>query len=151
MIFKTYTFPMILDNKRKFFQILSEKIQRVCPTRKLQVPKKFFGQFFYKVILLIFLGPWPKVSRGFVRRISASLSKPDSQFQKKLSGDFFFLCKNYNLLLSFENRAEKIRLTVEKKSAGLSSCFLPPHWNNLKKKFLKSFCIFCWLFSDQFR
>ena len=42
-----------------------------------------------------------------------------------------------------EYRAEIFRLAVRKKSAGLSSCFLHLHGNFLKKKLLKSFCIFC--------
>ena len=50
-----------------------------------------------------------------------------------------------------EFRAEIVWLAVRKKSTALSSCFLPPHGNNLKKFFSKSFCIFCGLFSDHFR
>ena len=49
-----------------------------------------------------------------------------------------------------EFRAEKFRLAVRKKSARLSSCFLPLHGNNLKKIFSKSFCIFCGLFFGSF-
>ena len=49
-----------------------------------------------------------------------------------------------------EFRAEIVWLAVRKKSAGLSSCFLPLHGNNLKKIFLKSFCIFCGLFFGSF-
>ena len=44
----------------------------------------------------------------------------------------------------------KIRLAVEKLSAGLSSCLLPLHGNFLKKKFLKSFCISCGPFFRSF-
>ena len=137
-IFQNQHLSNIFGEQTKFFEIL---FQRVCQKRKMQVRKSFLGHFF-KVILLIFFGPWPKVSRGFVRKISASMSKLDSQFQKKHSGEFVFLCKNYKLLLSFENRAETFRLTVGKRSAGLSSCFLLPHWNILKKKFWKVFAFF---------
>ena len=49
-----------------------------------------------------------------------------------------------------EFRAEIFRLAVRKKSAGLSSCFLLLHGNNLKKIFLKIFCIFCELFFGSF-
>ena len=49
-----------------------------------------------------------------------------------------------------EFRAEIFRLAVRKKSAWLSSCFLPLHGNNLKELFLKSFCIFCGPFCRSF-
>ena len=51
-------------------------------------------------------------------------------------------CKTYKLFL-FEYRAKNFRLAVRKKSAGLLCCFLRLHGDFLKKKFLKSFCIFC--------
>ena len=84
--------------------------------------KNFCDNFFWKVILPIFFGHWPKVSRGFLMKISASLSKLDSLFQRKLSEKSFFLCKVYNLLF-FENRAEKFRLTVGKYSGGFEAAF----------------------------
>ena len=46
----------------------------------------------------------------------------------------------------FENPVENFRLAVQKKSAGFPSGFLPLHGNFPKKKFLKSFWIFCGLF-----
>ena len=45
---------------------------------------------------------------------------------------------------------ENFRLVVRKKSARLSSCFLPLHGNFLKKKLLKSFCNFCGPFFGSF-
>ena len=50
-------------------------------------------------------------------------------------------CKTDKLFF-FEYRAEKFRLAVRKKSAGLSCCFLRLHGNFLKKIILKSFCSF---------
>ena len=40
---KTNIFPIILENKRNFFETL---FQRVCQKRKLQIQKSFFGTFF---------------------------------------------------------------------------------------------------------
>ena len=78
----------------------------------------------------------------------AELSKLDSQFQWRLSGAS--LLQNLQIDLFLEFRAELFRLAVRKKSAGLSSCFLPLHGNNLTKNFSKSFCIFCGLFFGSF-
>ena len=50
----------------------------------------------------------------------------------------------------FLNIGRKNSAGCRKISAGLSSCFLPLLGNNLKKFFLKSFCIFCGLFFGSF-
>ena len=78
--------------------------------------ERVFLAHFFKVILLIFFGPWPKVSRGFVRKNSASLSKLDSQFQKKLSGEFFF---SANFIICY------FRLKIEQKFFGYLSVKVP--------------------------
>ena len=75
--------------------------------------------------------------RGCARKISVWLSKLHFIFQRKLSRKNFFLCKSYNLLLSFENRAEKFRLTVVKKSAVFWNCILPLQGNLFKKIFFE--------------
>ena len=49
-----------------------------------------------------------------------------------------------------EFRAELFQMAFRKKSAGLSSCFLPLHGNFVKKKLLKSFCISCGPFFRSF-
>ena len=84
---------------------------------------------------------------GFVMKIPAPLSKLDSHFQKKFRVKLFFLCKNYYLLLSFENRAENIRLTVGKSQLGFQAAFYFSNGTFWRKKF-KSFCIFCGLFGS---
>ena len=107
-------------------------------------PKEIFGTIFYNVILLIFLGPWPKVSWGFVRKISASLSKLDSQFQWKLSGETF--CKTYKVLFFLNIERKTFGWLSERRSAGFQADFYLSMGTNWKKINLKSFCIFCGVF-----
>ena len=48
-VFQSLHFPKISDNKRNFFETLSEKFQRVCRKRKLQVQNNIFGHFFIRL------------------------------------------------------------------------------------------------------
>ena len=81
---------------------------------------------------------------GFCREKLGVFIKTGFSFSKETLGWKSF--GKVTICYFFEYRAGKVQLAVEKKSAGLSSCFLPLHWNILKKKILKSFCIFCGLF-----
>ena len=82
------------------------------------------------------------MSRGFVMKIPAPSSKLDSHFQKKLSGEIFFLFENYYLLISLENRAEKIRLNVGKSQRGFQAAFYFSIGKFWRKKFWKVFAFF---------
>ena len=151
MFFKTYIFPIFLDKKRFSFGTLSKKVRRGYQKWNLQVQRKTFGTiFFSKVILPIFFGHWPKVYRGFLRKISASLSKVDSLFQRKLSEKIFFLCKVYTLLF-FGNRAEKFHLAVGKISGGFAAAFYFSRGTFRKKMSWKNSASFVDIFFDQFR
>ena len=46
-VFQSLHFPKISDNKRNFFETLSEKFQRFCQKRKLQVQRIFWDIFLY--------------------------------------------------------------------------------------------------------
>ena len=83
---------------------------------------------------------------GFCREKLGVFIKTGFSFSKETLGWKSF--GKVTICYFFEYRAGKVQLAVEKMSAGLSSSFLPLHWNILKKKILKSFCIFCGLFGS---
>ena len=120
-----------------FSKPCQEKVRRGYQKWNLQVQRKTLRHFFWKFILPIFFGHWPKVPRGFLRKFSASLSKLDSLFQRKLSAKNFFLCKSYNLFF-FGKSSGKISSDCRELFRRFWSCFLPLQ-GNLSKKSLEKF------------
>ena len=112
-----------------------------CPKQHFNEEQFYFYFFFIFGHWANFLTNSRKKSSGVVKtRFSVSMET--------------FGCKSFAKPINccfLEFRAELFRLPVRKKSAGLSSCFLPLHGNNLKEIFSKSFCIFCGLFFGSFR
>ena len=138
MFFKKYSFPIFLDKKWIFFsELCRNKFGGFIKNEICRSKEKLLGQFFSKVILPIFFGHWPKVSRGFLRKISASLSKLDSLFQRKFSEKNFFSAK-FTICFFLENRAEKFRLTVGKYSGGFEAAFYLSR-GTFRKKSLEKF------------
>ena len=135
---ETNTFPLFLDKNWIFFQnLVRKKLGGVIKNEICRSKEKLCDNFFWKVILPIFFGHWPRVSRGFLMKISASLSKLDSLFQRKLSEKKFFSAKFTNCFFS-ENRAEKFHLTVGKYSGGFEAAFYLSR-GTFRKKSLEKF------------
>ena len=103
MFSKSYFFPLFLDNKRNFFETLSEKFRWGCRKWNLQVQRKISATIFLNGYSSIFLGNWAKISWGCARKIFAWFSKLDSHFQRKLSEENFSLCKIHNLFLFWKS------------------------------------------------
>ena len=137
MSLETNTFPFFWDKNWFFFKTLWGKNSAGLSKMKFAGPKKNFASFFWKFILPIFFGHWPKVLRGFLRKISASLSKLDSLFQRKLSEKIFFSAK-FTICFFLENRAENFRLTVGKISGGFEAAFYLSR-GTFRKKSLEKF------------
>ena len=151
MFFKIYSFPIFLDKKRIFFsELCRNKFGGVIKNEFCRSKEKLLGHFFSKVILPIFFGHWPKVPRGFLRKFSASLSKLDSLFQRKLSEKKFFSAK-FTICFFLENRAGKFRLTVGKYSGGFEAAFYLSRGTFRKKRSWKNFASFVDIFFDHFR
>ena len=133
MFFKTYTFPLFLVGKiRQDFK------------KKWRVQKNFWEKLFLKGCFSNVFRTLSEKFSGFCKENLGVFIKTGFSFSKETFG-----WKCFGELTNcyfFEYRAEKVRLAVRKKSAGLSSCFLPLHGNILKKFFLESFCNFCGLF-----
>ena len=70
----------------------------------------------------------------------AELSKMDSQFQWKLSGESFL--PKLQIVVFFEYRAEKVRLTVGKSQRGFQAAFYFSIGTFWRKKFWKVFAFF---------
>ena len=135
---ETNTFPLFLDKNWIFFQnLVRKKLGGVIKNEICRSKEKLCDNFFWKVILPIFFGHWSRVSRGFLMKISASLSKLHSLFQRKLSEKKFFSAK-FTICFFLENRAEKFRLTVGKYSGGFEAAFYHSR-ETFRKKSLEKF------------
>ena len=135
---ETNTFPLFLDKNWIFFQnLVRKKLGGVIKNEICRSTEKLCDNFFWKVIRPIFFGHWSRVSRGFLMKISASLSKLDSLFQRKLSEKKIFSAK-FTICFFLENRAEKFRLTVGKYSGGFEAAFYLSR-ETFRKKSLEKF------------
>ena len=139
---ETNTFPLFLDKNWIFFQdLVRKKLGGVIKNEICRSKEKLCDNFFWKVILPIFFGHWSRVSRGFLMKISASLSKLHSLFQRKLSEKnfslqnlqfvFFWKIERKNFVWLSGNIQEALKL--------LSTSPGKP----FEKKVLKNFCNVC--------
>ena len=92
-----------------------------------------------------------------ILRVQGNILKKNgsaSKFFSYLDTEQYFwsiLKKNIGNVKTGFSVSMEISAGCRKKISGLWSCFLPLHRNILKKIILKSFCIFCGLFSDHLR
>ena len=117
-VFQNIHFSNVFGQQTNFFRNLVGKNSTGLSKTKIAGPKEIFWTFFNKVILLIFLGPWPKVSRGFVGKISASLSKLNSHFQNKFWGEIFFSLQKFQFVTFVWKSSRKISANCRKKVSG---------------------------------
>ena len=150
MFFKTYTFPLFLDRKWNFFENSSGKIRQGYQKWNLRAQRTTFRtNFFWKVVPLIFFGPWAKNSRDFVRKISASESKLDSHFQRKLSGET--VPENLQIVIFLNIEQKRFGWLSGKSQRGFQAAFYLSMGTFWRNSFWKVFASFVDLFSDHFR
>ena len=144
MFFKTYTFPLFLDRKWNFFENSSGKIRQGYQKWNLRAQRTTFRtNFFWKVVPLIFFGPWAKNSRDFVRKISASESKLDSHFQRKLSGET--VPENLQIVI-FWSTERKNSAGCRKNVSGASKLLSTSPWELFEEKVFEKFLHLLWTF-----
>ena len=110
--------------------------------------KNIWYQFFCKVILLIFFGPWAKSSRDFVRKSSAFSSKLGSHFQRKLSGEK--LLENLQLVIFLNIERKTFSWLTKKSQRGFQAAFYLSMGAIRRKKLWKVFASFVDVFPDHF-
>ena len=153
--FQDIQFTIFLETKRNFFDILSEKLRRVGQNWNPRVQGNFLGHVLFcgKFPFGIFSGHWEENTWRFVMKISAGLSKVDSQFQRKRPWEKFLqnLYIIYKLLSLLNIEPKDFGWLSRNNPAEFSNYFLPVHEKIIKKKSFENFFIICGKFSDHFQ